>query len=125
MQWFVQDSIFFTPNAADQEQDRRQTCLPEGLSAAFACCEALRASRPANGIRSVVAGREAARLQRQGSAGAAFCDPLKPFVSIVVYTTIIPEFLKSRVFLCIKYQTRTFHSKTNSILLLILFDFHQ
>ena len=28
-------------NSADQEQDRRQTCLPEGLSVAFACCEAL------------------------------------------------------------------------------------
>ena len=31
--------------AADQEQDRRQTCLPEGLSAASACCEALRAEQ--------------------------------------------------------------------------------
>jgi len=32
--------------------------LPEGLSAEFAGCEALRASRQADGIRSVVAGSE-------------------------------------------------------------------
>jgi hypothetical protein len=31
-----------TPFAADQEQDRRQTCLPEGLSAESAGCEAPR-----------------------------------------------------------------------------------
>ena len=37
---------------------------PEGLSAESAGCEALRASRLADGIRSVVVGREAARLQR-------------------------------------------------------------
>ena len=36
------------PNAADQEQDRRQTCLPEGLSVAFACCEALRTAQQVN-----------------------------------------------------------------------------
>ena len=33
---------------ADQEQDRRQTCLPEGLSVAFACCEALRTAQQVN-----------------------------------------------------------------------------
>ena len=33
----------------DQEQDRRQTCLPTGLSAAASGCEALRAERQANG----------------------------------------------------------------------------
>jgi len=49
------NSLFFAgQRAADQEQDRRQTCLPEGLSAAFAGCEALRASQPANGIRSAL-----------------------------------------------------------------------
>ena len=40
---------------ADQEQDRRQTCLPEGLSAESADCEALRASRQADEIRSALA----------------------------------------------------------------------
>jgi len=43
--------------AADQEQDRRQTCLPTGLSAAFAGCEALRAEQTADGnTQRVVAG---------------------------------------------------------------------
>jgi hypothetical protein len=39
--------------------------LPAGLSAESAGCEALCASRPADDIRSVVVGREAARLQRR------------------------------------------------------------
>ena len=56
---FFSSIIIFMANAADQEQDRRQTCLLEGLSAEFAGCEALRASRQADGIRSVVAGSEA------------------------------------------------------------------
>ena len=34
--------LSFIYNATDQEQDRRQTCLPEGLTVAFAGCEALR-----------------------------------------------------------------------------------
>jgi hypothetical protein len=38
--------------------------LPAGLSAESAGCEALCALRPADDIRSVVVGREAARLQR-------------------------------------------------------------
>jgi hypothetical protein len=38
--------------------------LPAGLSAKSAGCEALCASRPVDDIRSVVVGREAARLQR-------------------------------------------------------------
>jgi hypothetical protein len=39
--------------------------LPEGLSAESAGYEALCASRPEDDIRSVVVGREAARLQRE------------------------------------------------------------
>jgi len=36
------------PNAADQQQDRRQACLPTGLAAAFAGCEARSAEQPAD-----------------------------------------------------------------------------
>ena len=58
---FLVDS--FSERAADQEQYRRQTCLPEGLSAEFAGCEALRASRPADGIRSALS-RERSDLDK-------------------------------------------------------------
>jgi hypothetical protein len=40
--------LIFCRIAADQEQDRRQACLPKGLSAAFAGCEAQRAEQPAD-----------------------------------------------------------------------------
>jgi len=46
-----------TQRAADQEQDRRQACLPTGLSAASAGCEALRAEQPVDEIRSALSKR--------------------------------------------------------------------
>jgi hypothetical protein len=50
--------------AADQEQGRRQTCLPEGLSAAAACCEALRAEQQGDGHpQRVVEGAKRPRQQ--------------------------------------------------------------
>ena len=55
--------------------------MPEGLSAESAGCEALRASRPADGIRSVV--EEAKRPRQhtgQWAAGAFPADPLHPVV---------------------------------------------
>jgi hypothetical protein len=36
------------PNAAGQQRDRRQACLPTGLAAAFAGCEARSAEQPAD-----------------------------------------------------------------------------
>ena len=59
---FLFDFIFtvpYPPNAADQEQDWRQACLPTGLSAAYACCEALRAELQADGNPQHCVEREA------------------------------------------------------------------
>jgi hypothetical protein len=53
--------------------------LPARLSAESAGCEALRASRPVDDIRSVVVGREAARLQRKPQR-RGFLRPLKHHV---------------------------------------------
>jgi hypothetical protein len=47
-----------------RSKTRGKRSLPAGLSAEFAGCEALCALRPADDIRSVVVGREAARLQQ-------------------------------------------------------------
>ena len=45
--------------AADQERDRRQTCLPTGSPAAAAGCEARSALRPADGnTRRLLPGAE-------------------------------------------------------------------
>src|SRR4030042_76831 len=49
------------PNAADQQQDRRQACLPTGLAAAFAGCEARSAEQPGDDHPQACGGRGAAR----------------------------------------------------------------
>jgi len=41
-------SLTISHNAADQQRDRRQACLPAGLAAAFAGCEARSAEQPAD-----------------------------------------------------------------------------
>jgi len=57
--------------AADQERDRRQTCLPTGSSAAAAGCEARSAEHPADGnTRRLLPGAE--RPATTGSSAAAF-----------------------------------------------------
>ena len=58
--------------AADQEQDRRQTCLPEGLSAASACCEALRAEQQGddNPQRVVPGAKRPEQRQVSGAVGS-------------------------------------------------------
>jgi hypothetical protein len=57
-----------TLRITSKTEDKRS--LPAGLSAESAGCEALCALRPADDIRSVVVGREAARLQRLTSPAA-------------------------------------------------------
>jgi len=65
---FSTDSI-----AADQERDRRQTCLPTGSSAAAAGCEARSAEHPADGnTRRLLPGAErpATTLRIRGGKSA-------------------------------------------------------
>ena len=45
---FIVLSLTISHNAADQQRDRRQACLPAGLAAAFAGCEARSAEQPAD-----------------------------------------------------------------------------
>ena len=59
--------------AADQERDRRQTCLPTGSSAAAAGCEARSAEHPADGnTRRLLPGAErpATTLAMRGAGTA-------------------------------------------------------
>jgi hypothetical protein len=49
--------------AADQQRDRRQACLPAGLAAAFAGCEARSAEQPAYDHPQICRGRARPRQQ--------------------------------------------------------------
>jgi len=62
--------------AADQERDRRQTCLPTGSSAAAAGCEARSAEHPADGnTRRLLPGAERPATTESSLAGRVVTLP--------------------------------------------------